>query len=422
MLKSLAPRPLDLVRLPWRWRGWFARPDQIMPAGDWIVWLLLAGRGFGKTRTGAETERAQVRDGRAKRIALVGPTAADVRDVMVEGASGLLAVSPSWERPLYEPSKRRLTWPNGAIATCFSADEPERLRGPQHDLAWCDELAAWRYPEAWDMLMLGLRLGQPRAIVTTTPKPTPLIRMLAAAPTTVLTRGSTRHNTANLAPAFLDAIVARYEGTALGRQEIDAELLEEADGALWKRATIRAALIAAGDAPEMKRVVVAIDPAVSALPGSDETGIVAAGIGIDGTGYVLDDWSGRFSPDEWARRAIRLFDARSADRVIGEVNNGGQLIEVTLRTVRPNLAFKAVHASQGKRTRAEPVAALYEQGKVRHAGSFPALEDQLCNWTPGTGERSPDRLDALVWALTELMLEPGQTGLLDYYRDAAGRA
>ena len=269
------------------------------------------------------------------------------------------------------------------------------------------------------MLMLGLRLGEPRAVVTTTPKPTSLVRDLANAPTTVLTRGSTYDNWVNLAPAFRSTIVGKYRGTALGRQEIHAELLEEADGALWKRSMIAAALISPNAVPELKRVVIAIDPAVSFAEQSDETGIVAAGLGVDGLAYVLDDASGRFSPDEWARRAIRLYEERGADRVIGEVNNGGDLIALTLRTVKPGVAYKAVYASRGKRTRAEPVAALYEQGKVKHAGIFPLLDDQLCNWMAASGERSPDRLDALVWAITELKLEDQSTGLLDFYRHEA---
>jgi phage terminase large subunit-like protein len=382
----------------------------------------MAGRGFGKTRTGAEMVRAEVEAGRAKRIALVAPTAADVRNVMVEGDSGILAVSPPTFVPVYEPSKRRITWPNGAVATCYSADGPERLRGPQHDLAWCDELAAWRYPEAWDMLLFGLRLGQARAIVTTTPKPIRLVRDLAAARGTVVTRGSTYDNRANLAPGFISAILSKYEGTALGRQEIHAELLEEADGALWKRGWIEAARIAPDRVPDLKRIVVAIDPAVTSLPGSDETGIVAAGLGIDGLAYVLDDASGRFTAAEWAKRAIGLYDLRRADRLIGEANNGGELIETVIRTLRPAIPFRPVHATSGKRTRAEPVAALYEQQRVRHAGAFPDLEDQMCNWVAGGPEPSPDRLDALVWALTELMLTNQNTGFLDFYRVEAGLA
>jgi phage terminase large subunit-like protein len=256
--------------------GRIGRANQLPPDGDWRVWLLLAGRGFGKTRTGAELIRARAMALAARRLALVAPTAGDARDIMVEGESGILAISPPWERPRYEPSKRRLTWPNGAIATLFSADEPERLRGPQHDAAWCDELASWRYPEAWDMLMLGLRLGaDPRVVVTTTPQPTKLIRDLIADPTVVVTRGTTHENRANLAPVFLGQIVRRYQGTRLGRQELEAEILEDVPGALWNRGMIEATR--ASRAPALIRVVVAIDPAVSSTAGADETGIIVAG-------------------------------------------------------------------------------------------------------------------------------------------------
>jgi phage terminase large subunit-like protein len=399
------------------WQFW-ARPNQLPPPGDWRIWLLLAGRGFGKTRSGAEWVRRQVEQGKACRIALVAPTAASARDVMIEGESGLLAISPEDKRPSYEPSKRRLTWKNGAIATAFSAEEPDRLRGPQHDAAWCDELAAWHYAEAWDMLMLGLRLGRdPRCVVTTTPKPVPLIRRLLADKRVALTRGSTYENARNLAPAFLDQIVRRYEGTRLGRQELEAELLEDVPGALWTRAVIERCRVPA--APTLRRIVVAIDPATSTGEGADETGIVVAGLGLDGQGYVLDDLSGRYAPHEWARRAIAAYHARQADRVVAEVNNGGDMVEATLRMVDPAVSYRAVHASRGKAVRAEPVAALYEQGRVRHVGAFPALEDQMCAMTPDLDRgaaASPDRCDALVWALTDLMVTSGETGLLDYYR------
>jgi phage terminase large subunit-like protein len=398
------------------WTLW-ARPSQLPPERDWRIWLLLAGRGFGKTRSGAEFVREEVRRGAGKRVALVAPTAADARDVMVEGESGLLAISPAKERPLYEPSKRRLTWPNGAIATLFSADEPERLRGPQFDLAWCDELAAWRYPMAWDMLMMGLRLGDnPRVVATTTPKPVPLIRALLATPDCAVTRGSTKDNADNLAPAFLKAILAQYEGTRLGRQEIEAELLEDVPGALWTRESIERARVTA--APALRRVVVAIDPAASSAEGADETGIVVAGLGEDGHGYVLDDRSGRLRPHDWAARAIAAFHAHRADRIVAEVNNGGEMVEATLRMLDISVPYKPVHASRGKMLRAEPVAALYEQGRVHHLGAFPALEDQMCVFAGAAGGTSPDRLDALVWALTELMVER-QSGLLDYYRQLA---
>ena len=403
------------------WKVW-ARPAQLPPPGDWRVWLLLAGRGFGKTRSGAEWVRAQVETGAATRIALVAPTAADARDVMVEGESGLLAISPDDDRPTYEPSKRRLTWPNGAIATLFSADEPERLRGPQFDAAWCDELAAWRYPEAWDNLMLGLRLGaHPRVVATTTPKPVRLIRALLKAPDCVVTRGTTFENADNLAPSFLDAIVKHYEGTRLGRQELEAELLEDVPGALWTRDTIERARIAAP--PTLRRVVVAIDPAASSGDNADETGIVVAGLGEDGHGYVLDDLSGRYRPHEWAVRAIAAYRERAADRIVAEANNGGEMVEATLRAVDASVAYKPVHAARGKITRAEPVAALYEQNRVRHAGAFPSLEDQMCGFAPQiirAGAPSPDRVDALVWALSELMVARG-TGLFEYYRQLLAR-
>jgi phage terminase large subunit-like protein len=414
------------------WRFW-ARPNQLPPAGEWRIWLLLAGRGFGKTRTGAELVRARVASGSARRIALVAPTAADARDVMVEGESGILTISPNRERPQYEPSKRRLTWPNGAIATLFSADEPERLRGPQHDLAWCDELAAWRYPEAWDMLMFGLRLGQdPRAVVTTTPRPNPLLRRLLADPRVVVTRGRTAENRGNLAPAFLEQIVRRYEGTSLGRQELDGEVFEDVRGALWSRALIDAAR--ASIKPELARIVVAIDPAVASGEQADETGFIVAGADSGGRGYVLADVSGRYAPAEWARAAITAYRAHAADRVIAEVNNGGEMVEATLRMVDPSVPFRAVRAARGKTARAEPIAALYEQGRIHHVGGFPQLEDQMCAFVPGAkrGSRngfardatsgSPDRVDALVWALTELLVEPrAGEGIFETYRRLAAR-
>lgn len=389
--------------LEWDWQIW-ARPSQLAPDGDWLIWLVLAGRRWGKTRTGAEWVRSQASTKAAQRIALVAPTAADVRDVMVEGPSGLLSVGSPDERPNYEPSKRRLTWPNGVVATTFSADEPDRLRGPQFHAAWCDELAAWRYPDAWDMLQFGLRLGpQPRTIVTTTPRPIRLIREILASPTTAVTRGSTYENKSNLSKAFLQRIAARYEGTRLGRQEIHAEVLDDVEGALWQRGAFRRTPVT----PDLRRVVVAIDPAVSYSEGSDETGVVVAGRGIDGKFYVLADRSCKLSPDGWARRAVQAYRDFDADRIIGEVNNGGELVEAVLRTVDSTVPFKAVHASRGKLVRAEPIAALYEQGKVLHVGNaLTDLEDQLCTWTPESGG-SPDRMDALVWALTELSQRGG---------------
>jgi phage terminase large subunit-like protein len=417
---SLSREQAERLRYDWAYR---ARPEQLPPPGDWRVWLLLAGRGFGKTRTGAETVRTRVASGLARRIALVGPTAADVRDVMVEGESGLLAIAPPWDRPVYEPSKRRLTWPSGAVATLFSADEPERLRGPQHDLAWCDELAAWRYAAAWDMLMFGLRLGaDPRAVVTTTPRPTKLIRELLADPKVVVTRGRTAENRANLAPAFLSQVVRRYEGTRLGRQELDGELLEDMPGALWQRGLIEAARVRAPS--DLARVVVAIDPAASSGEGADETGIVVVGRNMAGHAYVLADISGRYAPAEWARAAVAACATHRADRIVAETNNGGEMVEATLRMVDANVPYGAVRASRGKIARAEPVAALYEQGRVHHVGAFAALEDQMCSFTSdfdrAVAGYSPDRVDALVWGLTELLVEPrAGDGIFEAYRLAA---
>ena len=388
----------------WDWTLW-ARPKQLAPEGDWRVWLILAGRGFGKTRSGAEWVRQKVQQGQANRIALVGATAADVRDTMVEGESGLLRIFPTGERPRYEPSKRRITFHNGAKATTFSADEPDRLRGPNHDLAWCDEIAAWRYPDAWDQLIFGLRIGNdPRLVATTTPRPTKLIRQLVDRPDVAVTRGSTFENKANLAPTFLEEVMSRYEGTRLGRQELYAEILDDVEGALWNRQLIENARVNAY--PDLVRIVVGVDPAISSNETSAETGIVAGGIDQNGYGYVLDDRSVKGSPVEWANSAIALYHRCSADRIVVEANQGGDMVRHTLQTVESQIPIKMVHATRGKRTRAEPVSALYEQGKVFHVGAFPTLEDQMCSWTPDSA--SPDRLDALVWAVTELMIGAGQ--------------
>jgi len=391
-----------------RWRD-IARPAQLAPDGDWTVWLYSGGRGAGKSRAGAEWVHEQVQAG-ARRIALVGPTAGDVRDVMVEGESGILNCGPV--RPTYEPSKRRVTWPNGAIATTYSADEPDRLRGPQHDAAWCDEIAAWRYPQAWDMLMLGLRLGtDPRVVATTTPKPVKLVRDLMA--TAVITRSTTYDNLDNLAPTFREQILSRYEGTRLGRQELLAELLEDVPGALWTRDLIEKAR---GVAPDLSRIVVAIDPAVTSGEQSDATGIIVVGA-IGNVGYVLEDLSGRFPPEQWANIAVDAYRRWEADRIVAEANNGGDLVASVLRAVNPNVPVRLVRASRGKRARAEPVSALYEQGRIIHAGTFPELEDELCVWTPDTVE-SPDRMDAMVWGLTDLMLTKSKQGNVVY---SAGR-
>ena len=389
------------------WTIW-ARPDQIAPAGDWTTWLVLGGRGAGKTRTGAEWVRARaIASAGTARIALVGETFADVREVMVEGVSGLLAVHPRHERPLWEVSRRRILWPNGAVAHVFSAEDPESLRGPQFDAAWADELGKWRYAEAaWDMLQFGLRLGdRPQQIVTTTPRPIPLLKRLIEDGRTTVTRASTRANAVNLAPNFLDAVVGRYAGTRLGRQELDGEMIEERADALWHRAGIEAGRIAA--APPLKRIVVAVDPPASHRKGADACGIVAAGLAEDDIAYVLKDGSlERARPAEWAARAIALYRRFDADALVAEVNQGGDMVSAVIAEVDQTVPVTPVRATRGKWLRAEPVAALYEQGRVRHVGAFPDLEDEMCDFGPDglSSGRSPDRLDALVWALTSLLL------------------
>ena len=386
----------------------------------------MAGRGFGKTRTGAECVREWVAEGK-RRIALVGPTASDTRKVMVEGESGLLTISPPWDRPEYNPSLREIRWKNGALATLYTADEPERLRGPQHDCAWCDELAAWRFPEAWDNLLFGLRLGDdPRAIITTTPKPVKLMRELVTDRNTHVTRGSSYDNRDNMAPAFFDAIIKKYEGTRLGRQELMAELLEDLPGALWTRAMIDKCRITKLQHAWI-RIVVAIDPAVTSGEDSAETGIIVAGLNRDGHVYVLEDASLRGTPGEWAMRALQAYGRWDASTVVAEVNNGGDLVEANLRSVIAStklgamgaamMPYRPVRASRGKLVRAEPVAALYEQGRVHHAGMFSQLEDQMCSYVPNMDLRSPDRMDALVWAIWDLVVEPDKAKLTMRYND-----
>jgi phage terminase large subunit-like protein len=392
------------------WQMW-ARGNQLIPSGEWFVWLLLAGRGFGKTRTGAETVRVWSKQ--HTYVNLIAPTADDARDVMVEGESGILSVCPAHERPHYQPSKRRLVWPNGAISQIFTADEPERLRGKQHMKLWADELCAWRYPEAWDMAMLGLRLGpNPQALVTTTPKPIRLIKELLADERTFVTRGKTQENKRNLAPKFLEQIIKKYEGTRLGRQELDGEVLDDNPGALFKRANIDEYRVKKMPC-EMRRIVIGLDPFVSNDPKSDEAGIVAVCEGDDGHAYVLHDFSLNGITEDWGATTVRQYHALAADCVVAEVNNGGDLVINTMRVLDPNINAKKVTASRGKAVRAEPVAALYEQGRVHHVGCLPTLEDQMCDWNPADKTaKSPDRMDALVWALTELMVQPQNDGLL----------
>ena len=392
-----------------------ARDDQLPPDGDWTTWLLLGGRGAGKTRAGAEWVRALAGGlpphigPPVGRIALVGETLGDVRAIMVEGVSGLLGVHPGGKRPTWSSSKRELSFENGAVAQAFSSEDPESLRGPQFGAAWCDELAKWKHAEAtWDMLQFGLRLGsRPRQTVTTTPRPIPLLKRIMADPGTVVSRAATAANGEHLAPAFLRAVVARYEGTRLGRQELDGEIIEDRTDALWRRAEIEACRVAGH--PELRRIVVAVDPPASAGEGSDSCGIVAAGIDAARTGYVLADATAeRLSPAGWARRAVHLFHRLEADRIVAEVNQGGDMVAAVIRGEDPDAPVETVRAKRGKWLRAEPVAALYEGGRVKHVGAFPALEDEMCDFGLGglSSGRSPDRVDALVWALSALMLKP----------------
>jgi len=374
----------------------------------------MAGRGFGKTRLGAEDASLFARQNPMARIAFVGATSADTRDTMIEGQSGLLSIVPAealrggsvsgaWNRSLGE-----LFFENGTKIKCFSAEEPDRLRGPQHHRVWADELGAWRFEETWDQLQFGLRLGdKPQVVVTTTPKPTPLMRRILAADTTLVTRGSTFDNAANLSPAALAVLRDRYEGTRLGRQELFGEFLTDTPGSLWTAAMLDDNRV--DEAPELVRIIVAIDPAVTSGEDSDETGIVAVGKGTDGHAYVLADRSCRESPNGWARRAVQLFEDYGAiGTIVGEKNQGGDLIEMTVRSVSPNVPYKGISAKVGKRLRAEPIAALYEQGRVHHVGTFRELEDQMTGWLPDSGY-SPDRLDALVHAIAELDLARGSS-------------
>lgn len=373
------------------------------------MWLILGGRGAGKTRAGAEWLRGLVGGPRpaAGRIALVGETLQDAREVMVEGVSGLLSVHPPRERPTWLPSRRRIEWTNGAVAQLFSSEDPDALRGPQFDLAWCDELAKWRHAQdTWDMLQFALRLGEaPRQLVTTTPRPIPLLKRLVADPATRLARAGTEANAAHLARGFVAAIRARYAGTRLGRQELDGELIDDRPGALWTRALIEHARVER--APPLLRTVVAIDPPASSGARSDACGLIVAGLGADGHAYVLADASlARARPADWAARAVALWHAHAADCLIAEVNQGGEMVAEVIAGVDPGVPLRSLRARRGKHARAEPVALLYEQGRVRHVGAFPELEDEMADFGPSglSGGRSPDRLDAMVWAIGELML------------------
>lgn len=389
----------------WRAR---ARPAQLPPA-DFSIWLLLAGRGYGKNFTAGNFTCELGGSGAAKRIALLGPTADHVRMTMVEGVSGILQLAPPWCRPIFEASKGQLTWPSGSIATLYSADSPENLRGPEHDFAWADELASWRRPETWDNLLLTLRIGTPRIVVTTTPKPTRLIRDLVAREGTdgiVITRGSTYENRANLAPQFFTQLVRRYEGTRLARQELLGQVLDDVPGALWNREMLEATRV--DEAPRLQRIVIGVDPAGSSAAGADLTGIVACGLGADGHLYVLGDFSLRGTPREWAGKALGAYHSLKADKVVVERNFGGEMAAATLASVDPVVPVKAITSSRGKILRAEPIASIFEQKRGHIVGQLPELEDEACAFTSDwdrAQDGSPDRVDALVFAASELMLD-----------------
>jgi phage terminase large subunit-like protein len=415
LIPTLNEGELEIFHKNW---GSFAHHHQREPATPWRTWLMLGGRGAGKTRAGAEWVRAAALADPAARIALVGETEHDVREVMIEGVSGILAVHGHGNRPQWVPTRRRLEWSNGAVAEAFSAEQPDSLRGPQFSHAWCDELAKWRQAEAaFDMLQFALRLGsRPRQLVTTTPRPVALLRRLIGDPATVVTRAATRVNKWNLAPEFLGHVLSRYGGTRLGRQEIDGEIVEERGDALWSRALIEQCRARAADKftqsaqknglpAALMRIVVAVDPPASSSTRADACGLIAAGIDGTGTVYVLaDETCAGLSPSLWARKAVALWRRLHADCLVVEVNQGGEMVKAVIGAADPAVPVTPVHATRGKYLRAEPVALLYEQGRVRHAGVFPALEDEMCDFGIDglSGGRSPDRVDALVWAVTAL--------------------
>lgn len=395
----------ELLKLEHDWNFW-ARPNQKEPeafkAGIMLIWLLLAGRGFGKTRVGAETTNDRVERGASGTIALVAPTAADARDVMIEGPSGIVTVAKPWFKPVYQSSKRRVTWPNGATATIFSAEDPDQLRGPQHDLAWCDELAAWPHltqQDVWDNLMFGLRMGSAQCIITTTPRPIKIIRDLMKKPSTYITRGSTYENLGNLSRTFREQIVQTYEGTRLGRQELHAEILNDTPGALWTEDNLNEYRVKSLPERGLKRVAVAVDPAGSRE--GHEVGITAGGISYDGQGYLLGDYSLRGSPAEWGEAVLKAYDKHEADAIVVETNFGGEMVAQVIHGLRPSAPVVEVRAARGKTVRAQPVSMLNERGLIHHVGQYPILEDQLTTWLVEEGPN--DRLDAYVWLWTYLL-------------------
>jgi len=405
---SLSPEALASLKYDW---DFWSRPNQLPPEGDWNTWVVMAGRGFGKTRMGSEWIRSLAHKYPGCRIALVAETAADARDVMIKGDSGLLSVDPTLDDDCWSPTNRCLTWPNGSRAFTYNGTTPDQLRGPQHHFAWVDELAKFEYmQEAWDQLQFGLRLGRhPQSLVTTTPRPLPLIKKLCNDPDVVVTKGATLDNQANLAKNTIKQLYDRYGGTRLGRQELEGEILEDIPGALWRREDIDSGRL--NHAPDdLERVIVAVDPAASSEERSDENGIVVVGLARDkdgyARGYVLEDASLRGTPEEWSRRAVQMYRKWEADRIVAEKNNGGEMVETVIRTADRSVPVRLVHATRGKIVRAEPISALYEQGRVHHVGRFDELEDQMCLFSidnvRNSSTGSPDRVDALVWGLTEI--------------------
>lgn len=415
-IRSLSPAKQRELLHDW---SFWARPSQLQPGSpgaaidraDWRFWLALAGRGWGKTRVGAETVR-QWAENPNERILMVAPVAADVREVMIEGPSGLMSCYPPNARPIYYPTRHLVSFPSGAIGITRSADEPERLRGPQFTKFWADELCAWRFiDEAWSQLQFAFRLRSKhlRAIITTTPKPLKVLKALVANQRTVVTRGSSYENRSNLADEWFQDVIVPYEGTRLGRQEINAEILEDVPGALWTRQLIEAGRKPGYPAP-LARIVVAVDPAVSRGENSSETGIIVVGLDWGGHVYVLQDLSMKGSPGEWGRVVVSALASWRGDMIVGEVNNGGDLVESNVRAINANIPFRQVRASRGKLVRAEPIANLYEQGRVHHVGAgFVQLEDQMCSYVPNSDLDSPDHMDALVWGITELLIDIEQT-------------
>lgn len=400
----------EKAELKWNWEFW-ARPNQLPPEGEWNNWIVLAGRGFGKTRMGSEWVRQLAHENPGCRIALVAETAADARDVMIKGDSGLLNCDPTLSEDSWSPTNRCLTWPNGSKAFTYNGTTPDQLRGPQHHFAWVDELAKFEYmQDAWDQLQFGLRLGDhPRCLVTTTPRPLPLIKKLVNDPDSVVTRGSTLDNKANLATNTVKQLYERYSGTRLGRQELEGEILNDIPGALWRREDIDGSRLKAPP-EDLERVLVAVDPATSSEERSDENGIIVVGMARDedgyARGYILEDASLKGTPEEWAKQAVRMYRKWQADKIVAEKNQGGLMVESVLKAQDRSVPVKLVHASRGKIIRAEPISALYEQGRVHHCGSFDLLEDQMCTFSVdnvrNSSTGSPDRVDALVWGLTEI--------------------